>query len=156
VNWGASPNAVRYAISIATDGGPSLTLTRDGHARSLTLTNIGAGAVTVSVAGIGPLGEHGPTAQTKVRGAELPGPVTGITIHRHRKTVVIHWHPAAHASGYAVRLTIGGHQTAGIAQSPTITLTGLAARTQVSLSITAMSADHRSGPTAVKRLVAPH
>jgi hypothetical protein len=156
VNWGASPNAVRYAISIVTDGGPSVTLTRDSRARGLTLTNVGAGAVTASVAGIGPLGEHGPIARTNVRGAGLPGLVTGITILRHRKTVIIQWHPAAHASGYAVRLTVGGRQAAGITGSPTITLAGLAARTQVSLSIAALSADHRSGPSAVKRLVAPH
>jgi hypothetical protein len=156
VSWGASPSAVRYTISIATDGGPSVSLTRDGRARGLTLTNVGAGTVTVSVAGIGPLGEHGPAARTKVRGAGLPGRVTGITIVRHRKTVVIQWHPVAHANGYALRLTIARHETVGIARSQAITLTGLAARTPVSLSIAALSADHRAGPTTVKRLVAPH
>ncbi len=155
VGWGASPNAVRYAISVAIDGGARISLARSGGARGLTINGVGTRAVTITVAGIGPLGEHGPNARVRLGGAARPARITGITITRRGRALLVRWHRAARATSYVLRLTVGRQRTNGTSTSPTVTLTGLRARTLVTLVLAGVGADHRVGPGTVKRFRAP-
>ncbi len=81
------------------------------------MSGVGRGAVRITVAGIGPLGEHGPNARVRLGGAARPARITGITITRRVRALLVRWHRAAGATGYVLRLTVGRQQTTGSATS---------------------------------------
>jgi hypothetical protein len=125
ITWGTSTNARGYLVTASLTDGRRLGYDLSAGARALTLPMVerGTGA-HVAVTGLGPTGNPGPAATSRLAPAQAPARVSGISVRRAGKRVVITWRRAPRAVHYLLQIAISGPTKAtlyAVTDKPTLT-----------------------------------